>query len=245
MTSMDIQALRKLLAVGDLPLLGRMDGRVLVESTGATLNEAARAARLSAVFTMENGSISRRLIELAATDARTIFRTAAGMSPITCLVGVVEFVAVLARSRRCASGARMVPHHGAWLVRHISPTDRHHNRERREDDQSVCARRAHARHRLVCFTHYPTYGTLSRWSSTAFGGRQCKSAVARTAIVRAAQSLPIHSSALTARSSPNQRYPTAGPAYTIVATTVDGIAVGERPFAFKMQTRGAPGKGDG
>jgi uncharacterized protein involved in outer membrane biogenesis len=90
MASMDIQAVRKLLAVGDLPLLGRMDGRVSVEATGATLNEAARAARLSAVFTMDNGSISRQLIELAATDARMIFRTAAGMSPITCLVGVVD-----------------------------------------------------------------------------------------------------------------------------------------------------------
>jgi hypothetical protein len=41
--------------------------------------------------------------------------------------------------------------------------------------------------------------------------------------------LPIHSSALTA---------TAGPAYTIVAATVDGIAVGKRPFAFKMQVCG-------
>jgi uncharacterized protein involved in outer membrane biogenesis len=39
---------------------------------------------------MENGTISRQLIELAATDARVIFRTAAGMSPITCLVGVVD-----------------------------------------------------------------------------------------------------------------------------------------------------------
>jgi hypothetical protein len=38
--------------------------------------------------------------------------------------------------------------------------------------------------------------------------------------------------------SPNQRYPTAGPAFTIVAATVDGIAVGERPFTFKMQADG-------
>ena len=89
-THMDVQALRQLLAAGDLPLLGRIDGRVLVEATGATLNEAARKARLSAVFVMDSGSISRQLIELASTDARTILRKAAGMSPISCLVGVVD-----------------------------------------------------------------------------------------------------------------------------------------------------------
>ena len=89
-THMDVQALRQLLAAGDLPLLGRIDGRVLVEATGATLNEAARRARLSAVFVMDSGSISRQLIELASTDARTIFRKAAGTSLISCLVGVVD-----------------------------------------------------------------------------------------------------------------------------------------------------------
>jgi hypothetical protein len=62
-----------------------------VEATGATLNEAARGARLSAVFAMDNsGSISRQIIELASTDARTIFRNATGMSPISCLVGVID-----------------------------------------------------------------------------------------------------------------------------------------------------------
>lgn len=90
MTWMDIQALRKLLAVGDLPLLGRVDGKVLVDATGSTLNAAAHGARLSAVFAMDNGSISRQFVELASTDARMIFRKAAGMSAITCLVGVVD-----------------------------------------------------------------------------------------------------------------------------------------------------------
>jgi len=89
-THMDVQALRRLLAAGDLPLLGRIDGRVLVEATGATLNEAARGARLSAVFAMDSGSISRQIVELASTDARMIFRNATGMSPISCLVGVVD-----------------------------------------------------------------------------------------------------------------------------------------------------------
>ncbi len=90
MQRMDVQALRKLLDAGNLPLLGGMDAEVLVEATGATLNQAAREARLSAVFAMNGGSISRQIIELASTDARTIFRHATGMSPISCLVGVVD-----------------------------------------------------------------------------------------------------------------------------------------------------------
>jgi uncharacterized protein involved in outer membrane biogenesis len=90
MTRMDVQVLRKLLAAGDVPLLGRIDGRALVDATGATLNQAARGARLSAVVAMESGSISRRIIELASTDARAMFRKATGMSPISCLVGVLD-----------------------------------------------------------------------------------------------------------------------------------------------------------
>ena len=90
MNRMDVQALSRLLAAGDLPLLGRVDGKILMEATGSTLNQAAREARLSAVFAMDSGSVSRRIIELASTDARTIFRKAAGMSPISCLIAVLD-----------------------------------------------------------------------------------------------------------------------------------------------------------
>lgn len=90
MSRMDVQALRKLLDVGNLPLFGRVDGKILVDATGATLNEAARSARLSAVFAMGTGSISRQIIELASTDARLMFRKASEMSPISCLVGVLD-----------------------------------------------------------------------------------------------------------------------------------------------------------
>ena len=172
MASMDIQAVRKLLAVGDLPLLGRMDGRVLVEATGATLNEAARAARLSAVFTMDNGSISRRLIELAATDARTIFRTAAGMSPITCLVGVVDIrggIGTVSPLRiRSADGT--ITGRGWFDI--YRATDRHHNRERREDDEfrlrSTCPRASPARllHPLSGLRHsQPLVEHSFRWAT--------------------------------------------------------------------------------
>ena len=90
MNDMDVRALGNLLGASNLPLLGRASGRALVEATGATLNQAAREARLSAVFAMESGSVSRQIIELASTDVRTIFRKASGMSPISCLVGVLD-----------------------------------------------------------------------------------------------------------------------------------------------------------
>ena len=90
MNHMDVQMLRKLLGAGSLPLLGQIDGRILVEATGATLNQAARQSRLSAVLAMESGSVSRQIIELASTDARTVFRKASGMGPISCLVAVLD-----------------------------------------------------------------------------------------------------------------------------------------------------------
>ena len=90
MARMDVSALAALLAVGAVPLQGRMDGKVLVDAEGATLNQAVQAARLSAAFTMDSGSIARQAIELASTDVRTLFRKAAGASPVSCLVAVVD-----------------------------------------------------------------------------------------------------------------------------------------------------------
>ncbi|MEA2727238.1 MAG: AsmA family protein [Acetobacteraceae bacterium] len=90
MNRMDVQALRKLLGFGDVPVLGQMDGRVSVEAAGATLNQAARGARMSAVLAMNSGSISRRIIELAAIDARGIFRSKDEMTPISCLIAVLD-----------------------------------------------------------------------------------------------------------------------------------------------------------
>ena len=90
MTRMNVQALGKLLDAGTLPLTGQLDGKVLVEATGTTLNQAARDARLSAVVAMNGGSVSRNIVELASTDARTLFRKASGMTAISCLIGVLD-----------------------------------------------------------------------------------------------------------------------------------------------------------
>ncbi len=89
-TQVDVQTLRQLIGVAKLPLLGQMEGRAAIVATGDTLNHAARGAHVSAVIAMNSGSISRRLIELASLDARTLFRRADGMSNLACLVGVVD-----------------------------------------------------------------------------------------------------------------------------------------------------------
>jgi uncharacterized protein involved in outer membrane biogenesis len=87
---MEVQALRRMLGIGDLPLLGRMNAQFAVLAEGATLNAATREARASAVVDMLGGSISRRLVEIASIDVRSLFRAAQGMSPISCLVAVLD-----------------------------------------------------------------------------------------------------------------------------------------------------------
>ena len=87
---LDVQAARRVLSMGSLPVQGRVSGHVVAAGQGATLNQAARGARLSAVLTMAGGSVSKEIVELASTDPRALFRTARGVSAISCAVGVLD-----------------------------------------------------------------------------------------------------------------------------------------------------------
>ncbi len=87
---MDVQRLRNLLGIGPLPFLGRLDGEFAVVAEAQTLNAAARGARISTVVAMRGGSISRRLVEIASIDIRSLFRRSEGMSPVSCMVAVVD-----------------------------------------------------------------------------------------------------------------------------------------------------------
>ena len=89
-SGMEAQSLRRLLGIGNLPLQGRLNAQFAVIAEGATLNAASREARASAVVDMRGGSISRRLIEIASTDVRGLFRSADGMTGISCLVAVLD-----------------------------------------------------------------------------------------------------------------------------------------------------------
>ncbi len=86
----DIQQLRKTLGFGPLPLSGTLDAKIVANSTGATLNAAARTARVAAAISMTRGAISREVIEMASLDVRRLFRKPNGTSPVSCLLGVLE-----------------------------------------------------------------------------------------------------------------------------------------------------------
>lgn len=86
----DLDGLRRALGVGAVPLRGPVEARAVVTSRGATVNQAARDARIDAVVAMSGGTIAREVIEMASTDLRALFRTARGTTPLTCLLAVVE-----------------------------------------------------------------------------------------------------------------------------------------------------------
>lgn len=108
MVDADLDRLRRDLGLRDLPLSGRLTGEVSVAAEGATLNAAARGARISAVVAMRQGSIAREVVEMASLDLRLLFRDARGQTPVSCLLGVLDMrggVGTLAPLRiRASSG---------------------------------------------------------------------------------------------------------------------------------------------
>ncbi len=89
-TGFEVQALRQVLELGQVPVAGRADLRVAVVAEGATLNAAARGGRVSAVAAMTGGSVAREVVELASTNPLALLRTAKGMSAVSCLLAVVD-----------------------------------------------------------------------------------------------------------------------------------------------------------
>ncbi len=69
---------------------GRIDGRVTLAMSGATVKEALAASRGHAVIAMEEGRIARAILEMAATDLRALFRDEEGTTRIECLLGIVD-----------------------------------------------------------------------------------------------------------------------------------------------------------
>ncbi|WP_160000515.1 hypothetical protein [Roseomonas sp. 18066] len=89
-TGLEVQVLGRTLGLGALPLQGRVDGHAAVRGQGATLNAAWGSAHASAVVAMRAGSIERAVIEAASTDLRGLLRRAPGMTPLRCLVAVID-----------------------------------------------------------------------------------------------------------------------------------------------------------
>lgn len=86
----DLEVLRRAFGIRELPLSGRIEGRLAVTGRGRTLNAASREAHVSAVLVMSGGTIAREVIEMASTDVRALFRTARGRSRLSCAIGVLD-----------------------------------------------------------------------------------------------------------------------------------------------------------
>jgi uncharacterized protein involved in outer membrane biogenesis len=71
-------------------IAGKIDGRLVLDMTGATLTDAFKTSRGQAVLTMTDGRVVRDLVERASADLRTLFRKGEGWTPVTCLLGIVD-----------------------------------------------------------------------------------------------------------------------------------------------------------
>ncbi|UPY39260.1 AsmA-like C-terminal region-containing protein [Sediminicoccus sp. KRV36] len=90
MTEGDLEALRRAFGIRELPISGRIEGRLAVTGRGRSLNAAARGAHVSAVLAMSGGSIAREVIEMTTTDLRALFRTARGRVRLSCMIAVLD-----------------------------------------------------------------------------------------------------------------------------------------------------------
>ncbi len=89
-TGAELAQLRLALGFGAIPMTGKLDAQVSASAAAETLNAATRVANISAAVSMAGGSIAREVIEMASTDIRMLFRTPRGMTPVSCLLGVLE-----------------------------------------------------------------------------------------------------------------------------------------------------------
>jgi uncharacterized protein involved in outer membrane biogenesis len=105
-------------AAGDIG--GRLDAGLLVETQGATADEALAAARGEAVLAMSGGRVTRELVEKASTDLRALFRKGEGAVPLACLLGVATLrdgIATIAPLRLRTPDATLVGGGQVDLVR--------------------------------------------------------------------------------------------------------------------------------
>lgn len=87
-SGVDLQQLRREIGAGSVPM--QLDAQLAAESTGETLEAAVRSAHVSAVVWMTAGSISRDVVEKASIDIRRLFRAPRGMTPVSCMLGVID-----------------------------------------------------------------------------------------------------------------------------------------------------------
>lgn len=91
LTHGDIDRLRRVAGLAPVPVNGSLSFRIIASANNVhTLNEAMSRADLTAAVSMEKGEIAREIVEAASMDLRLLFRHAKGVTPITCLLGVLQ-----------------------------------------------------------------------------------------------------------------------------------------------------------
>ncbi len=88
-TGLDVQALRRALGVGDLPVTGRIEGRASAMASGATLSAAVRGAHVSMVAAMTGGSVARKVVQAASLDPGALLG-GGGQSALSCVLAVID-----------------------------------------------------------------------------------------------------------------------------------------------------------
>ncbi|HVI91456.1 MAG TPA: AsmA-like C-terminal region-containing protein [Dongiaceae bacterium] len=90
MKDAEFQALAKLLGNAPPALSGKISGGIDLALQGKTLSDGLKSNSGSAVLSMQNGRISRDLLEKASTDLRNVFRKGEGTAVVNCLLAVMH-----------------------------------------------------------------------------------------------------------------------------------------------------------
>ncbi len=86
----DMAQFARALSFGAVPIAGKLDAEGTASAKAATLNAAVRGAQVAATVSMTGGAIARNVIELASLDVRRLFRKPSGMTPVSCLLAVLD-----------------------------------------------------------------------------------------------------------------------------------------------------------
>lgn len=89
-TGLEVSALSQVLGAGHLPLAGKADVHAVVDGVGSTAAAALKDGRASIVATMQGGSVSARMVELASTDVSGFLRSSRAMVGLDCLLATAE-----------------------------------------------------------------------------------------------------------------------------------------------------------
>jgi uncharacterized protein involved in outer membrane biogenesis len=89
-SALDAARVAEMLGADAGQFAGQVEGGMVLDMSGQTVRDALKVSRGSAVLGMSRGSVSRALLERAATDLRSFFRRGEGAASIKCLLGIIE-----------------------------------------------------------------------------------------------------------------------------------------------------------